>query len=248
MSILLQSVTKSYQAKIIFQDITLSCERGQLLGLIGPSGSGKSTLAKCIVGLERVDSGVISVLGHRLDHTTDPHSSVVYEVRRKTSYVLQNVPFLPYKKIDQAISLPLLVTHNTQNKLLLGKISELAKLLQITHVLDKYPYQLSGGERARAALLRSIIHDPAFLIIDEVTSGVDPVLAGEIASFLQTFTSRGMGIILISHQIDFIRRNASHVYFLNHCSIQEHGVASKVLDDPQTEELKSFIRLVRKGW
>jgi ABC-type polar amino acid transport system ATPase subunit len=232
----------------VFRRLTMTAQSGELVGVIGPSGSGKTTLLKCLNGLWGFDEGRIAVSHLVLTAGTGDQSNTAVRIRQRVGMVFQHLNLWPYKTaLENMIEGPLYVKRWRKEEAV-EKALMWADRLRIKDQLAKYPGELSGGQRQRVAIARAVLMEPEFLLLDEITSALDPVLAGEIVDSMVELRDRGMGIVFVSHQINFIKRNANRVYFLDNRGLREFGPPEEVLAEPKTAELRSFIDSIRHGW
>lgn len=246
--IVVHHVSKTLSGQPILRDVSLTVEPGQLAAVIGPSGSGKTMLARCIVGLAPFEDGVIDVGDMHIAAGTSPHSSEAIAVRGKVGLVFQDLRLWPYRTALENIAEGLLHVRGASRSTARRTVDVWAERLGIATMLDKYPAALSGGERQRVAIARAAVMNPQYLILDEITSALDPVTAGAVSAVLLTLKDQGMGMLLMSHQIEFIRRCADSVTFLQRGSVVERGAAAQMLGASATEPLREFLSSVRRGW
>lgn len=236
-AVLLRNVHKSFGSHKVLTGVNLEANRGEVTALIGRSGSGKSTALRCIDRLESVDSGEITVCGHRVD---DPHVDLK-ALRLDVGIVFQSYNLFPHLSIEQNI---MLAPRNAKG---LGKeqARELAHaMLARVGLADKaaaYPEQLSGGQQQRVAIARSLAMQPKVMLFDEVTSALDPELTGEVLKVIEELAAGGMTMVMVTHEMAFARRVADQVVFMHNGQVRERGTAD-ILIDPDTPELKQFVR------
>ncbi len=233
------TITKSYGPKQVLGGVSLSVAPGQIVALVGPSGSGKSTLLRAVSLLEPPDEGAVTV----------DDISFVFPRRNgnglappwpKLTAVFQQLFLWPHLTIRQNITLPL---HSLSVAETNGLVGELMDRFQMEEYADRFPNEVSLGERQRAALTRALALRPKYLLLDEVTSALDVEHVGAVLDHLKEIRDQGVGILLITHLIGFARRAADHVLFMDHGRILEDGPA-EILSHPQTERLKEFLSLV----
>ena len=240
-----QSATKRFGEKLIFRDISVDLCYGQITGIIGPSGSGKSTLLRCITGFDRLSSGRVVFEGKLVDFD-NPNS--IAEHRRQVGIVFQSTNLWPYRTVRENIAEGARFVRGLRKDEAYEQAADLSRTLGIHNLLDQFPENISGGERQRVSLARALILEPKVLLLDEITSGLDPVLAGEVAAAIASLRTKKIGLALISHQIRFISRVADEVIFLFDSEIREQGNAQEILENPRTEELQGFLENIRRGW
>jgi len=211
--------------------------------LIGASGSGKSTLLRCINLLEPIDDGLILLDGQEI---SDPAINVDV-IRRKLGIVFQSFNLFPHMTIRENITLaPIKVqgkSRDEANELTDG----LLKRFDLMEKADEYPDRLSGGQQQRAAIIRSIAVNPRLLLLDEVTSALDPVLVNEVLSIVRDLKSDGMTMVLATHEMGFATQVADQVCFLESGLILERGTPEQVLKAPSHQKTKEFLKRVHEA-
>jgi polar amino acid transport system ATP-binding protein len=211
--------------------------------LIGASGSGKSTLLRCINLLEPIDDGLILLDGQEI---SDPAINVDV-IRRKLGIVFQSFNLFPHMTIRENITLaPIKVqgkSRDEANELADG----LLKRFDLMEKADEYPDRLSGGQQQRAAIIRSIAVNPRLLLLDEVTSALDPVLVNEVLSIVRDLKSDGMTMVLATHEMGFATQVADQVCFLESGLILERGTPEQVLKAPNHQKTKEFLKRVHEA-
>jgi polar amino acid transport system ATP-binding protein len=211
--------------------------------LIGASGSGKSTLLRSINLLEPIDDGLILLDGQEI---SDPAINVDV-IRRKLGIVFQSFNLFPHMTIRENITLaPIKVqgkSRDEANELADG----LLKRFDLMEKADEYPDRLSGGQQQRAAIIRSIAVNPRLLLLDEVTSALDPVLVNEVLSIVRDLKSDGMTMVLATHEMGFATQVADQVCFLESGLILERGTPEQVLKAPSHQKTREFLKRVHEA-
>jgi polar amino acid transport system ATP-binding protein len=236
----LDGVRKSFGDNVVLRDIDLTVERGQCVVLIGASGSGKSTLLRCVNLLEVVDDGRITLEG---DDITDPRVDAD-AVRARMGVVFQAYNLFPHLTVLQNITLAPLRVH----KFARAQAEERARaMLERVGLADRAgarPDELSGGQQQRVAIARALVNDPTVMLLDEVTSALDPELVGEVLDLLRSLTEEGMTMIVNTHEMGFARQVADTVCYLHGGVIHEQGPPEQVLGDPREERTRQFLSRV----
>ena len=239
----LVKIRKSFGTELVLNDLSLSVPEHTATVLIGASGSGKSTLLRCINLLESIDDGQIFLDSSEI---SDPHIDVDM-VRRKLGMVFQSFNLFPHKTVLENITLaPIKV----QGKSLEEARDSAMALLSRFDLLDKanqYPDRLSGGQQQRVAIIRSLAISPRLLLLDEVTSALDPVLVNEVLSIVRDLKSDGMTMVLATHEMGFATQVADEVCFLESGSILERGTALEVLQNPKNAKTQEFLKRVHQA-
>ena len=243
------SVSKRFHQHNVLREVSLELFPGELLGLIGPSGCGKSTLARCCSALEQIDGGEIGSGDFTLTSDTDLFTDAVAAWRRRVGYVFQQVPLWPGRTALQQISEGLTQVRGFSKPDAIAIAFEWATRFQVREQMSQLPHTLSGGQRQRIGLIRALAIQPEYIILDEVTSGLDPVSSGNLSDqLLQVRRDTNLGILFITHQIEFLKRYADRIAFLYEGQLTEVGPAASTLMSPATRELELFLSSVRQGW
>ena len=234
---------KSFEANLVLHDVNLVVPEHTATVLIGASGSGKSTLLRCINLLEPIDDGLILLDGQEI---CDPAIDVDL-IRRKLGIVFQSFNLFPHMTIRENITLaPIKVQRKSRDEA--NELAdELLKRFDLLEKADEYPDRLSGGQQQRAAIIRSIAVNPRLLLLDEVTSALDPVLVNEVLSIVRDLKSDGMTMVLATHEMGFATQVADEVCFLESGLILERGSAEAVLKNPQHAKTKDFLKRVHEA-
>jgi polar amino acid transport system ATP-binding protein len=237
------NLRKSFGNEVVLNDLNLTVPEHTATVLIGASGSGKSTLLRCINLLEQIDDGEIRVDGIEI---SDPQINED-EVRRKLGMVFQSFNLFPHMTVLENITLAPIKVHQISKD---EAIDQAKKLLARFDLLDKanqYPDRLSGGQQQRVAIIRSIANKPRLLLLDEVTSALDPVLVNEVLAIVRDLKQDGMTMVLATHEMGFATQVADEVCFLKDGLILERGTPSQVLENPQLPETKDFLKRVHEA-
>jgi polar amino acid transport system ATP-binding protein len=252
-----QNITKKYGAAVVLNNVGFSLEEGKVLAVIGPSGGGKTTLLRCLNFLEKPDTGKITVRGETLfdsDDNTRYNEQIIRQKRLHFGLVFQSFNLFPQYTALENVTLARILAakklpcYKQNKKIILEEINrEGIQLLEQTGLgakLDIYPHQLSGGQQQRVAIARALALKPDILCFDEPTSALDPELTGEVLKVIRALADKKTTMIIVTHEIQFARRSADTVMFMDEGAVVEQGTP-KILDDPSGERLKRF--LVRVG-
>ena len=236
----LKSVTKRYGSNTVLQDVDLQVERGEIIAIIGRSGSGKSTLLRCINGLEPVQGGEVWVDGVPVH---DP-SADLRALRARVGIVFQSFNLFPHLTVERNITLgPTIVKGMAADKAAVVA-REVLRKVGLEEKIHAYADELSGGQQQRVAIARSLAMSPGMMLFDEITSALDPELVGEVLLVLEAMARDGMTMLLVTHEMNFARRVAHRVVFMNQGKVWEQGPAKSFFASPKTDELKSFLSSV----
>jgi polar amino acid transport system ATP-binding protein len=239
----LVNVRKSFDNELVLNDLSLTVKEHTATVLIGASGSGKSTLLRCINLLETIDDGQIFLDGQEI---SDPLISVD-EVRRKLGMVFQSFNLFPHKTVLENITLSPIKVHGIAPDQARDQAMVLLKRFDLADKADQYPDRLSGGQQQRVAIIRSLAVNPRVLLLDEITSALDPVLVNEVLSIVRDLKHDGMTMVLATHEMGFATQVADEVCFLESGLILERGSAEQVLKNPQNAKTKDFLKRVHEA-
>lgn len=239
----LVNVRKSFGPDVVLQDLSLQVPEHTATVLIGASGSGKSTLLRCINLLESIDDGQIFLDGQEI---SDPLINVD-EVRRRLGMVFQSFNLFPHKTVLENITLSPIKVHRKSKDEANAHALHLLKRFDLADKADQYPDRLSGGQQQRVAIIRSLAVSPRLLLLDEVTSALDPVLVNEVLSAVRDLKSDGMTMVLATHEMGFATQVADEVCFLESGNIVERGSAEQVLHNPQNPKTQEFLKRVHQA-
>ncbi|WP_049807191.1 amino acid ABC transporter ATP-binding protein [Pseudofrankia inefficax] len=222
---------------VVLRDIDFDVLPGQAVVLIGGSGSGKSTLLRCLNLLETVDDGDIHLDGREI---TDPRVHAD-EVRRRIGVVFQAYNLFPHMTVLRNVTLAPIRVHRRPRAEARDRARELLTRIGLADKLDVYPDRLSGGQQQRLAIVRALAAGPALLLLDEITSALDPELVGEVLTLVGTLKREGLPMVVATHEMAFAHEIADEVLFLDAGSIVERGTPSQVLDNPREARTQQFL-------
>jgi ABC-type polar amino acid transport system ATPase subunit len=235
------NIRKSYGDHEIVRGVSAQFKPGTISAIIGPSGTGKSTFLRVLSLLEPADSGSIQIDGKDVHFPQAEDANAAHPWPRLTT-VFQQLFLWPHLTIRENICLPVRKTDRIKSG---GLVDQIMRDLLVTEFADRYPNQVSQGQRQRAAIARAIALKPTYLLLDEITSALDVEHVGIVLDYLQRLRDEGVAIVLITHLIGFARDAADQVIFMEHGRIEEFGTAS-ILAEPQTVRLADFLSLVAR--
>jgi polar amino acid transport system ATP-binding protein len=239
----LVNVRKSFDTELVLNNLSLSVPEHTATVLIGASGSGKSTLLRCINLLETIDDGQIFLDGREI---SDPLINVD-EIRRNLGMVFQSFNLFPHKTLLENITLSPIKVHGKSKDEANTHALALLKRFDLSDKADQYPDRLSGGQQQRVAIIRSLAVNPRLLLLDEVTSALDPVLVNEVLSSVRDLKLDGMTMVLATHEMGFATQVADEVCFLESGSIVERGTPEQVLKNPVNPKTQEFLMRVHQA-
>ncbi|CAB4683006.1 MAG: ATP-binding cassette domain-containing protein [Actinobacteria bacterium] len=236
-------VRKSYGAEVVLEDISFSVPVHTATVFIGSSGSGKSTLLRCINLLDQIDDGSIELDGEDITAV----DADVDKVRRKLGIVFQSFNLFPHMKVIDNITLAPMKVQGISKEVARENAYKLLDRFGLHDKAQDYPDRLSGGQQQRVAIIRSIAVAPRLLLLDEITSALDPVLVNEVLSTVRDLKIEGMTMVLATHEMGFAKQVADEVCFLHHGKILEWGTPTQILEAPQQPETKEFLKRVHEA-
>ena len=234
------NITKSFGKVNAVRDCSLSVEKREIVCIIGPSGSGKSTLLRCIAGLERPESGTISIDGELL--SAEP--KVLQKQRTKMGFVFQHFNLFPHKTVLQNITLAPVTLKKKTPAEAEAQARALLERIGLSDKADEYPNMLSGGQKQRIAIVRALAMDPEVMLFDEPTSALDPEMVGEVLDLMRDLAKDGMTMAVVTHEMGFAREVADRVVFMADGKILEEGSPTDIFDHPQDPRLQDFLSKV----
>jgi polar amino acid transport system ATP-binding protein len=234
------NVRKKYGNQPVLDDVSLQVEEHQVVCLIGPSGSGKSTLLRCINGLEKIDAGEIRIHG---DRVTGPGVDV-NALRRDVGIVFQSYNLFPHMTVLQNVTLAPIRILRQMRVEAEANAMQLLKRIGLEHKAGEYPDRLSGGQQQRVAIVRALAMDPTVMLLDEITSALDPELVSEVLNIVRDLAADGMTMLIATHEMGFAREVASKVCFLCDGVVHEEGTPAQIFGEPRNERTRTFLKRI----
>jgi polar amino acid transport system ATP-binding protein len=240
----LEDVSKSFGDLEVLRSISLEVADHEVICLIGASGSGKSTLLKCINLLEPVDKGRIFVEGEEIT----AEGVNVNRIRRHIGIVFQAFNLFPHMTVLRNITLAPMKVLNLSRKQAETEAADLLERFGLLDKKDEYPDRLSGGQQQRAAIVRALAMNPDIMLLDEITSALDPELVAEVLNVIRGLAEVGMTMVIATHEMGFARDIANRVCFLDSGVILEEGPPAEIFSDPQNPRTRGFLqRIIEAG-
>jgi polar amino acid transport system ATP-binding protein len=230
--------TKKFGRTQVLHGITLAVEEHQIVSLVGASGCGKSTLLRCVNALEAIDSGTIYLAGERV---SGPGADLNH-LRRQVGIVFQGYNLFPHMSVLANITLAPRRVLGVPPDRARENALRLLERVGLQHKADAFPDRLSGGEQQRVAIARAMAMNPRLLLLDEVTSALDPQLVGEVLGIIRELAADGMTMILATHEMAFARDVSDVVCYLDGGRVCEIGPPDQVLRHPAEERTRAFLR------
>jgi len=226
----------------VLDDVSLTASPGQITAVIGPSGSGKSTLMRALSLLDPPTSGSIEINGRTYRFPDDARKQID-PPWPALGVVFQQLFLWPHLTLRQNVLLPLRLRSGATGP---GQVDELIDYFDLSEAADRYPNETSLGQRQRAALIRALVLEPQYLLLDEITSALDVEHVGKVLNLLRQIRSRGVAVIVVTHLLGFARSSADQILFLDRGKVVETG-PSTILGAPSTERLKKFVTLAESA-
>jgi polar amino acid transport system ATP-binding protein len=236
----IEGVWKTYRSQPVLRGIDLEVARHEVVCLIGASGSGKSTLLRCVNLLETVDDGAIFMDGDEItDVGVNPD-----RVRKRIGMVFQSFNLFPHMSVLDNITLAPVRAHRTPRDRAVTRARELLERFGLADKAAEYPDRLSGGQQQRVAIIRAMATQPSLMLLDEVTSALDPELVTEVLGIIRELRESGMTMMLATHEMGFARDIADTVCFLDNGVLLEKGPAEQVFTEPREQRTREFLQRV----
>ncbi len=239
-AIRIEGLRKSFGAVPVLRDISLSVAAHEVICLIGASGSGKSTLLRCINLLEPIDAGRISVLGQQITGRDIDHN----RVRRHIGIVFQSYNLFPHMTVLRNVTLAPVKALGTPKAQAQEEARALLSRFGLLEKQSEYPDRLSGGQQQRVAIVRALAMRPQIMLLDEVTSALDPELVAEVLDVIRELAAGGMTMLIATHEMGFARDIANRVCFLAEGRIIEDAPPGELLTAPKDERTQRFLRRI----
>jgi polar amino acid transport system ATP-binding protein len=239
----IKSLNAYYDKLHVLKDINLNVEKGEILSLIGPSGSGKSSLLKMLVGLLTPKSGEVSLNNDLVNYTS---KSDLRTIREQIAIVFQQYNLFQNMNVLKNVCIaPTKIQKRNQKEVEEQAISLLEKV-GLKDKLKSYPDELSGGQQQRVAIARALCLNPEILLLDEVTSALDPELVQEVLDSIRLLASEGMTMLIVSHEMSFVKEVSSRVVFMDNGSIIEINDPKIIFDNPKEKRTLDFVSKILK--
>lgn len=235
----IKDVKKNFHNLEVLKGVSFNVEKGEVVSIIGPSGGGKSTLLRCLNCLETYDSGSIKVIGEDLKEIKDMNS-----FRQKVGMVFQQFNlFANMNVLDNCIFAQTKALKRNKDEAKKIALENLQKV-GMEKFINAYPSTLSGGQKQRVAIARAISMNPEILLFDEPTSALDPEMVEEVLNVIRSLVNKGLTMIIVSHEIDFVRDISDKIIFMDDGIVAESGSPKEIFTNPKNERTKVFLRKV----
>lgn len=239
----LENIQKKYGSTLVLQGVSFSVNSGEIVVVTGASGCGKTTLLKCINGLEKIDSGKISIEGRDISGK----GYDLCELRQTVGIVFQQFNLFPHMTVKQNITLaPLKVKKNKKNDA--DKLAmDLLEKVGLADKINAYPHELSGGQAQRVAIARTLAMQPKVILFDEPTSALDPCMKKEVLDVIRSLKNDNISIIIVTHEIKFAKEIADRIIFINEGQILVDDTPNNVVDCSTNQIIKDFFQNLKEG-
>ena len=227
-----------YGAIEVLKGVSLSIGKGEVLALVGPSGSGKSTILRTLVGLTPLTGGRVEIDGQAVDYG---RAADLRAARDRMAIVFQQYNLFQNMSVLRNVMLAPVKIKRRPRAEAEADARRLLDLVGLGHKVDAYPDELSGGQQQRVAIARALALHPEILLLDEVTSALDPELVGEVLDTIRRLAAQGMTMMLVSHEMAFVREVADRVVFMDGGEVIEEGRPAEIFDEPRTERAGDFF-------
>ena len=233
-----KKLKKSFGKTQVLKDINFQINKGDKLAIIGPSGCGKSTLLRCLNLIEKPNSGEIIFENKNI---LDPKTNLS-EVRKKIGMVFQSFNLFENLSVINNITLAPIKLNIMSEKESTIKAQELLKRIGLYDKKDNYPSELSGGQKQRVAIARSLIMNPDIILFDEPTSALDPEMVGEVLELIKKIADEGMTMIIVSHEMNFIKNCANKIMFIDEGQVSFFGSVNEAFKNKDNKRLNDFLK------
>ncbi len=233
-----RNISKRFDDISVFEQISLTVNRGEVVVIVGPSGCGKSTFLRCINSLEDIQEGEIILDGEVINPTTKDLSAI----RQKIGMVFQSYDLFPHLTILQNLMLAPVKVKKTDKKEAKNEALELLDRVGLLSKKDSFPRQLSGGQKQRVAIVRALMMHPEILLFDEITAALDPEMVREVLDVVLSLAKEGRTMVVVTHEMQFARAVADRMVFIDGGRIVEEGDTKEFFDDPKTDRLRKFFQ------
>ena len=234
----IDTVRKCYSDDEVLKGVSLSVDSHEVVCLIGASGSGKSTLLRCINGLETIEDGEIRFEG---DVVSGPGVNFV-ELRRQIGLVFQSFNLFPHMSVLRNVTIAPVKIGGVSRAAAEERARVLLRRVGLEEKADAYPDQLSGGQQQRVAIARAMAMEPKVLLLDEITSALDPELVNEVLLLVRDLAEQGMTMVIATHEMGFAREVANTICFLHDGQILEMGPPAQIFEAPREKRTQTFLR------
>lgn len=237
----IRDLHKKYRENVVLNGVDMKIEKGDVIGIIGPSGTGKSTLLRCLNQLEIPEKGSIVLDGREIDLSSGRNKKDILELRQKTGMVFQQFNLFERKTALQNVEEGLIVVRKKSREEARRLALEELDRVGMTAWANHYPRHLSGGQQQRVAIARALAMKPLLLLLDEPTSALDPEMVGEVLEVIRQLVREGFTMLLVSHEMAFVRNVSNRVIFIDNGVIVEDDKPQVVFHNPKNPRTREFL-------
>ena len=237
-----KKLKKKFGSNVVLNDISFNVSKGDIISIVGPSGSGKSTLLRCLNLIEKPSSGDIIFEGISLVSKKADLSLL----RQKMGMVFQQFNLFPHLTVIDNITLAPVKLKLMNEVTARKKALELLNTINLKDKAQHYPNELSGGQKQRVAIIRTLIMEPDIILFDEPTSALDPEMIGEVLDLIKKVADTGKTMVIVSHEMNFVKNVATRVIFLENGKIIEDGPPKEVFNHPKSDRVREFFAKINR--
>ena len=239
----IRGLSSAYGSTRVLRDVSLDADKGEVVSLIGPSGSGKSTLLRVLVGLTPPTAGDVTIAGEKVDYR---NRRSVKAVRDRMSIVFQQYNLFQNMTVLRNVTVAPIKIKKRPRAEAENDAMALLERVGMAEKKDAYPDELSGGQQQRVAIARALATNPDILLLDEVTSALDPERVNEVLDTIRALTSEGITMLIASHEMAFVREVSTRVAMMDNGSIVEYGPPARIFDSPAKARTRDFVSKILK--
>ena len=244
--VIVKGARKSFDDKLVLHDVDFAVDDDEVMTIIGPSGVGKSTLLRCMTLLERFDSGNLyyddlTVCQDNAGKSVYAKDDVIKAARARAGLVFQNFNLFPHLTVEQNITKPLVTVKKMGKEEALEIAKKRLSELDLADKADMVPCDLSGGQQQRVAIARALAQNPSVIYFDEPTSALDPRLSRDVAKLIRGIAKSGIGVVIVTHDMNFAREASDYVAIMNEGTFVEKGKCEEIFEDPKSQVTREFL-------
>lgn len=233
---------KSFGSLNVLKDVSFTVEKGDVIAILGSSGSGKSTLLRCLIDLEKIDDGTITVDGDTfVKNGVYMPNKIVKDATMKMGMVFQHFNLFPHMTVMKNLEKPTKIVKKMDSAAIREKSKVLLNKVGLLDKADTYPDQLSGGQKQRVAIVRALMMNPEIMLFDEPTSSLDPEITKEVLHTMKQLAEENMTMLIVTHEIGFAKEVANKILFMSNGEILESGTPDEIFNNPKNERTKLFL-------
>ncbi len=233
---------KSFGSLNVLKDVSFTVEEGDVIAILGSSGSGKSTLLRCLIDLEKIDDGTITVDGEIfVKNGVYMPNKIVKEATMKMGMVFQHFNLFPHMTVIKNLEKPAKIVKKLDSRAVKEQSHALLNKVGLLDKAEIYPDQLSGGQNQRVAIVRALMMNPEIMLFDEPTSSLDPEITKEVLHTMKQLAEEKMTMLIVTHEIGFAKEVASKILFMSNGKILESGTPDEIFNNPKHERTKLFL-------